>query len=181
MDAIRIWTGTFTLKQVTCPHCKLTGALILHGYLYGYSENPFNKIAVRGRRIFCNNRKKRRNGCGHTFCVLAVNIIKNFCITAKSLWCFLKNIVTSLSKIEAFRRLEFPLSDSSCYRLWKRFSMSQSRIRAFLVKLSQAPKLPGASCPVAQTIAHLESAFSNDSLPTSPIAAFQEHFQTSLL
>jgi len=96
------------LKQLPCPHCKLTGALILHGYLSGYDENFFNKKAVRGRRIFCSTRRRRSKGCGRTFCVLSAGILKNFSITVKSLWCFLKNVVTSSSKIEAFRCLEFP-------------------------------------------------------------------------
>lgn len=166
------------LKQLPCPHCKLTGALILHGYLCGYSENSFNKKVKRGRRILCNNRKKHAKGCGRTFCVLGVNIIKNFCISANSLWCFLKDVVRLRNKIGALRRLDFSLSDSSAYRLWKRFLNCQSRIRTLLIRLSPSPRLPRTSCPAVQTIEHLESAFSHSSCP---IAAFQDHFQVSLI
>ena len=171
----------FTLKQLPCPHCKLAGALILHGYLNGYDEGPLNKKVVRGRRIFCSNRRKHFKGCGLTFCVLLAGILKNFSITAKSLWCFLEHILPSSSKIEAFRYLKFPMSASSCYRLWKRFSTSQSRIRTFLVRLSTPPELPITSCPTTQTIAHLESAFGNRTTLTSPVAAFQAYFQIPLL
>ncbi len=129
------------LKQLPCPHCKLTGTLILNGRLKGFAEDSYTKKTVTGRRVFCNNRRKRSKGCGRTFCVLPAGILKHFCVTANSLWCFLKNMVKSTSKIEAFRRIEFPLSNSSCYRLWKRFSKSQSRIRTFLVKLTSAPEL----------------------------------------
>ncbi len=166
------------LKQLPCPHCKLTGALILHGYLIGYGESSFNKKVNRGRRIFCNNRKRHAKGCGLTFSVLAVNIIKNFCITAKSFWYFLKNVVKLRNKREASRIAEFPLSDSSVYRIWKRFLNSQSRIRTLLIRLSQAPKLPGTSCPAVQTIMHLKSAFSHS---LCPIAVFHDYFQASLL
>ncbi len=170
-----------TLKQLPCPHCKLTGALILHGYLRGYDEESLNKKVVRGRRIFCSYRRKRVKGCGITFCVLLAGVLKKFSITAQSLWRFLRSIADSSSKIEAFRCLKSPMSVSSCYRLWKRFSTSQSRIRTFLASLSPPPKLPTTSCPIAQTIAHLESVFCNRTMPTSPIAAFQAHFQIPLL
>ncbi len=172
----------FSLKQLPCPHCKLTGALILHGYLNGYDEGSHNKKVVRGRRIFCSNRRKHSKGCGLTFCVLLASMLKNFSITAKSLWCFLKHILSSSSKIEAFRYLKYPMSVSSCYRLWKRFSTSQSRIRAYLARLSTPPELPTTYCPTSQTIAHLlESAFGNCTTLTSPVAAFQAYFQIPLL
>jgi len=166
------------LKQVLCLYCKQAGTLILHGFIYGYSENGDNKKVVRGRRIFCNNRKKSKKGCGCTFSVLAVNIIKNFRITAKSLWCFLSNLVKLPSKIEAFRKLEFPLHDSSAYRLWKKFTNSQTKIRPRLLKLLPAPILPKVSCPTIQTIEHLKSVFNNSSCP---IVDFQNKFQVSFI
>jgi hypothetical protein len=113
--------------------------------------------------------------------VLAVDIIKNFCITAKSFWCFLKNIVKLTNKIEALRRVALSIGNSSAYRLWKSFLNSQSRMRSLLTRLSPAPEVPTTCCPAVQTIAHLESAFRNDSLLTSPIAAFQAHFQIPFL
>ncbi len=169
------------LKQLPCPHCKSIGTLILNGRLMGYAEDSHTKKTVRGRRVFCNNRRKRSNGCGITFCVLLAGILKNFSITANSLWCFLKSMVKSSSKIEAFRRIKSSMSNSSCYRLWKSFSKSQSTIRSSLVKFSSVPTLCKTIHPEFQTIAHLESAFSNYSHPNSPIAAFQTHFQAPFL
>ncbi len=166
------------LKQLPCPFCKLIGALILHGYLRGYGESTVNNNDVRGRRIFCNSRKRHTKGCGRTFCVLTVNIIKSFCITANSFWCFLKAAVKPMSKIEAIKIAEFPLSVSSAYRHWKRFLDCQSRIRTYLLRLCREPKLPKTSCPAIQTIEHLKSTFKHSSCP---IAAFQDYFQTSFI
>lgn len=166
------------LKQLPCPHCKLTGALILHGYLCGYDEKAFNKRVIRGKRIFCNNRKKHGTGCGRTFSVLAVSMLKKFCISANSFWSFLKNVIKLANKIEALRTLKLPLSNSSAYRLWKRFSHAQSRIRSYLTRHCPKPKLPITSCPATETIVHLESVF-NDS--SCAISAFQERFQVSFL
>ena len=166
------------LKQTLCPFCKVIGSLILHGYLRGYGENSFNRNDVRGRRVFCNNRKKHKKGCGRTFCVLAVNIIKNFSISANSLWCFLKNVGKHLSKIEAYKTGKFPLSISSTYRIWKRFLNSQSQIRTHLIKICREPEVPETSCPGIQTIEHLKSAFSQSSCP---ITAFQDYYQASFI
>jgi len=43
------------LKQYPCPHYKLIGFIILHGFLRGYDESsPIERI-IRGRRIYCSN------------------------------------------------------------------------------------------------------------------------------
>ncbi len=47
-----IETIHFQLKQTACPHCKLIGFLILHGFLRGYAEKDANEKVIRGRRIF---------------------------------------------------------------------------------------------------------------------------------
>jgi len=166
------------LKQILCPGCKQPCTLILYGFIYGFDEKGDNKQKVRGRKVFCNSRKKRNKGCGRIFRVLASNIIKNYIITAKSLWCFLNNSVKLPSKIEAFRNLEFPLHDSSTYRLWKKFKNSQSKIRTYLNNLLPAPDLPGVTNPMIQTINHLKLVFNNS---TCPIAEFQNKFQTSFI
>ncbi|MBU1913243.1 MAG: hypothetical protein KKB22_06915 [Candidatus Omnitrophica bacterium] len=150
----------------------------MHGYLYGYDENAFNKKIIRGRRIFCNNRKKHKPGCGRTFSVLAVNMLKNFSITADSLWQYLTGLLNITNKTNAFISLKFTLSISSAYRLWKRFSISQSRIRSYLVRLCPPPECPDTPCAGIQTISHLASAFPDSSCP---IAAFQQRFQVSFL
>jgi hypothetical protein len=65
------------LKNNPCPHCRITGCLILHGYLYGYKEDTSSKKVKRGHRIFCNNRLNRKvKGCGRTFSILISGFIK---------------------------------------------------------------------------------------------------------
>ena len=39
------------LKLIKCPHCKLIGFLILHGYLYGYDEKIYNRYAFDIKKI----------------------------------------------------------------------------------------------------------------------------------
>lgn len=168
-----------TLKLSPCPHCKLIGALILHGFLYGNEEGASdNNRHIRGRRIICNGRKKHNKGCGQTFSIKAANTIRNVCITAQSLWSFLTDILMEHSKASAFIKLTDRIHPSSAYRLYKRFSKGQSRIRSFLSRLDPRPKLPTTSCATTQTIAHLKSVFATD---PCPITAFQMHFQVSFL
>lgn len=166
------------LKQMPCPHCGLIGALVLNGRLYGYDERLQNKKIIRGRRIFCNNRKARNNGCGGSFCILAADVIKNFSISAHSLWSFLKGIINLPDRLPSFRKLDTTFNESSAYRLWKRFKNGQARIRGFLTRHSPRPKLPVTPCAVTQTIAHLRSVFKETACP---IAAFQRRFQVSFL
>lgn len=168
----------FGLKQQACPHCRLIGALILHGYLYGYDESATDKRVVRGRRIFCNNRKKRRPGCGRTFSVLSADRIKKFGITAVNVWIFLTQFMLLANKAAALRQLKISISASAAYRLWKRFADRQSPIRTALSRLCPPPKQPSATEPAIQTLAHLEAAFSPCACP---IAAFQKRFQLSFL
>ena len=56
------------LKLTPCPHCKVVGTLIRHGFLYGFDDSSPRQKTVRARRIFCSNRNARP-GCGRTFSV----------------------------------------------------------------------------------------------------------------
>lgn len=165
------------LKQTTCPHCRLSGYLNLHGYLRGYDEKACCGKVIRGRRIFCCGRN-RRGGCGRTFSVLAFNVLKKFIITAESFWGFLNNIAKGKDKNNSLRSLRIPFSVSSAYRLWKRFSLAQTKIRLRLLKICSPPVSPHSRQPAIQTILHLKLAFKN---ARCPIAAFQDYFQASFL
>lgn len=167
----------FLLKQMPCPHCKEIGSLILHGYLYGYDEKVYGKRIIRGRRIFCSNRR-RRKGCGRTFSLLKSNMLKGFNIGAESFWRFLRGIVKGRDKIQAFRHLRLSFSNTTVYRLWKRFSQCQSRIRTHLFTRHPPPKLLHVHSPAIQTILHLKSVFKRG---PCPICAFQECFQMAFL
>lgn len=165
------------LKQTQCQYCKLTGYLILHGFLYGYDEEVYNKRKIRGHRVFCSNRNKR-SGCGKTTCILKTNILKRFSITAIKLWFFMKNISSGMNKLQSFNQLNLNYSNTTIYRLFNTFKSRQSWIRTYLVNISPTPVLKQEHDPVAQTIFHLRSAFNRY---LSPIAGFQELLQISFL
>lgn len=166
------------LKLTSCPHCRAEGTLILYGKLYGYAETDENQKSCRGRRVFCNNRKKRNNGCGHTFSVRAAYKIKRLRLSAETLWAFFKLVSVLGNKAEALRALKVDWSISSAYRIWKRFVNGQSRIRTALIKCCALPELPHSKEPTEQTIAHLEGAFQREKCP---ITAFQHRLQISFL
>jgi len=162
------------LKLLLCPHCQVSGYLILHGFLYGYSETDSSKIR-RGHRIFCSNRQNK-NGCGRTFSILVSAFIKNFMIAVNTLWCFLKKITEGLSLACAFRETGSQMEQTSPYRLFRKFKNNQVRIRTYLTGLKDPPGLKQIKDPAIQTILHLKSVFNH-----SPVCQFQHHFQTSFL
>jgi hypothetical protein len=159
------------LKGMACPHCKVTGLLVRHGFLRGYDEtNPRDKT-VRARRIFCSNRN-RRQGCGRTFSVWLADKIRRLSLTAGCLWTFLQSVVAD-GLIAAIRRVDCHLSDRQMQRIWKRFDLGQSQIRTALWQHSEPPERPAQS-PAAEVLAHLQAAFPNSDCP---IAAFQHALQ----
>ena len=156
----------------------MTGALILHGRLLGYSENDDVQKSCRGRRVFCNNRKARNNGCGHTFSVWSADILKRLRLSAHTLWTFFKLAISLSNTAHALRSVNVDFSISSAYRIWNRFLDGQSHIRTALAMRCPSPDLPRALQPVEQTIAHLETAFPGEGCP---ITAFQHQIQRSFL
>lgn len=105
------------LKHTPCPHCKTIGALIRHGYLRGYDEDDPRRKSVRARRLFCNNRKTRNNGCGRTFSVWAAEKIRRLSLHTGSLWKFLQGVAAGQSMLQAFRGLPRMLTDRAAYPL----------------------------------------------------------------
>ncbi len=165
------------LKLMACPHCKLNGYLILHSRLYGNADNSDTDLIQRGRRIFCNNRKKRK-GCGGTFSILKSTFIKHFSISARALWRYLENLLNGKNKAQAFRSSGCSLGNSSVYRLYRRFQYGQARIRTFLARVKDPPCLSDTGHPVLLTLMHLKTIFKNC---LCPISAFQHQFQASFL
>jgi hypothetical protein len=166
------------LKQTPCPHCKVVGALIQHGFLYGFDEsNP--RPAVRARRIFCSNRNARR-GCGRTFSVWLADKIRRLGLTAGALWRFLQRAAAG-PIATAIGTAACHLSDRTWQRIWKRFEHGQSKIRTALLGRCPPPELPPRSppqprqTPAAQVLAHLQAAFPD---ADCPIAAFQHSLRT---
>jgi hypothetical protein len=164
------------LKLTLCPHCNARGFLILHGYLYGYSETGMERIR-RGHRIFCSNRKMKK-GCGRTFSILISVLIKNFILSTETLWCFLDKVKDGMSLAESFRASGSDMSDGAIYRILRKFRHNQVYIRTLLTGRRAPPDIKHVKDPVIQTIIHLKTAF-NGSL--CPVSQFQYHFQTSFL
>lgn len=161
------------LKLTPCPHCQVVGALILHGFLFGFDENHTKHKTPRARRIFCSNRQARP-GCGRTFPVWLADKIRRLGLTTAALWRFLLRAVTD-GILAAMRGLDCHLSDRTLLRLWQRFRHGQSHIRTALFGRCPPPQLPAEHRPAAQVLAHLQAAFPD---APCPIAAFQHTLRT---
>jgi hypothetical protein len=163
------------LKQTPCPHCKVVGTLIRHGFLRGFDDSSPQRKTVRARRIFCSNRNACR-GCGRTFSVWLADKIRRLSLTTGALWRFLQRAAAG-PILAAIRAVDCHLSDRTLQRIWKRFDQGQSKIRTALLTRCPPPELPAepAHRPAAQVLAHLQAAFPDASCP---IAAFQHSLRT---
>ena len=156
------------LKQTACPHCKVVGTLIRHGFLYGFDDSSPQRRTLRARRIFCSNRHARP-GCGRTFSVWLADKIRRLSLTTGGVWRFLQRVADDGIRA-AIRVANGHLSDRTWCRIWKRFDLGQSKIRTALLGRCPPPELPAEHRPAAHVLAHLHAAFPND---PCPIAAFQ--------
>lgn len=161
------------LKLTPCPHCQAVGALIRHGFLYGFDDSSPRRKTPRARRIFCCNRNAR-HGCGHTFSVWAADKIRRLGLTTGRLWRFLQHAVAH-GIFAASRDSDCHLSDRTLLRIWQRFQLGQSNIRTALFGCCPPPELPADHQPATHVLAHLQAAFPN---AHCPIAAFQLTFRT---
>jgi hypothetical protein len=163
------------LKRTACPHCKVTGYLIRHGFLRGYDEASPKPHSPRARRIFCSNRNARL-GCGHTFSIWRADKIRRLSLSTTTLWKFLQRAVAG-SLAAAIRAADLSRSDRTWRRLWKRFHLGQSMIRTALLQRCPPPQLPPVPAlpPPAHVLAHLQTAFPDSDCP---IAAFQHTMHT---
>jgi hypothetical protein len=66
------------------------------------------------------------------------------------------------------------MSQTSTYRLFRKLTINQARIRAFLTRINDPPAAGHAKNPLIQTILHLNRVFA---CAACPIAEFQHHFQ----
>ena len=164
------------IKIYPCPHCKLIGFLIMHGYLTGYDENNQSDIIKRGYRIFCSNRDNRK-GCGKTFSIIKSCFIKGFTITANTVNLFISNIVNGFNISRSFYLTNIKISISSIYKLYNRFKLTQPQIRSILFADSKPPENNKTDNPVILTYLHIKQRFKDQDCP---ITAFQHHFQRSI-
>ena len=163
------------IKFIPCPHCGLTGYLIGHGYLRGYSESGQAQV-VRGRRFFCSNRY-RKNGCGHTFSVMLASVVRRFSVRATTLWQLLQVVADGFNINAGWQRVRTGFSVQTGYRLWRRFERSQTHIRTLLCRIEPPPDSDSQQ-PLIQLIQHFKAAFAIDSCP---LEGFQIRFQQSFL
>lgn len=160
------------LKLTPCPHCDVTGTLIRHGILTGFDDaNPPRK-ALRARRVFCSNRR-RRPGCGRTVSVWLAHKIQRLSLGTRTLADFLRRVVAG-TVAAATRDTHVPLSDRTLRRIWQRFDHAQSQIRTALCLRCPPPTGPPDPGPrpiLAEVFAHLLAAFPDTD---DPLAAYQQ-------
>ncbi len=156
------------LKQRECPHCRIIGSLILHGYLKGYAPGSFTDRCSRGHRIFCSNRGKRK-GCGRTFSIIMSMFMRGFTFCTKLISGFLKGLL----KGHAAARVPESMSVSSAYRIRKMFDINQPFIREKLLNKTKPPFCLFPD-PLHKTINHLQFCFP---VSEDPVQAFQLHLQ----
>lgn len=159
------------LKSVPCPRCRGVGHLNRHGHLHGYGEEGSERV-VRGWRIFCSNRGRRR-GCGRTHSVLLATLLPRRSVRAAQFWKFLQSCVSGSSLKAAWETVTSTFSLECGYRLWKVFVKTQPRLRSLLYRIVKPGDSPFKNS-LFQTIEHLHSAFSE---AECPLRAFQLHFQ----
>jgi hypothetical protein len=162
------------LKQTPCPHCKVVGALIRHGYLCGYDETNSLHRTLRARRIFCSNRNARP-GCGRTFSVWLADKIRRLSLTTRALGRFLKHAVAGSIAAAVRAVADCRRSDRTWQRVWKRFDLGQSKIRTALSAWRRPPPEATSRRPAMHVLAHLQAAFPD---AHCPIAAFQHTLRT---
>jgi hypothetical protein len=162
-------------KQLECPHCRRVGNLIGHGFLKGYAERTQER-EVRGRRFFCSNRFRRR-GCGRTFSVLLASVMKRFVVRARLLSRFAEAVLQGRTRRAAWAQAASgALSLSTGYRLWRRLTLAQSRLRTLAAQLA-APPASSAAEPFGQLLSHLRCAVGE---ADCVFEGFQSAFQAEL-
>lgn len=161
-----------SIKQCQCPFCRMVGRLIFHGYLRGYSESSSERV-IRGRRIFCNNRKRSR-GCGKTFSLLFLRFIRGCIIGSKTVSEVIKRLAEGVVPAVVERNVLPFFSSGYIYGFMSRLRRRQSFLRSLLLKLCQPNDNKGTD-PLLQTLRHLFNAFPG----SCTVNDFQSHFQVS--
>ena len=164
-----------SLKQFACPFCRTVGKLNRHGYLRGYSEVSSGRV-VRGRRVFCNNRK-RSSGCGKTFSLLLLSFIRGCIVGSKTVSELLLRLFRGEQPAGIAREILPHLSERYVYGLHSRLRLRQPFLRSSLITCS-TPVENSSSNPLFQTLSHLYSIFFSKD---NAVAAFQHCFQLSFL
>jgi hypothetical protein len=161
------------LHLLRCPFCGAVGTMVRHGYIRWF-ETP-EKNGIRAWRIRCK-KSPRRRGCGRAPSIRLGDCIPRRCFDAKQLWAFIQALLKARSIKAAWEQAGIPMSLDTGYRLYRRLGRCQSVLRTHLCARAPPPRVK-AGVPLFQVFAHLKEAFGN----SSPIRAYQEHFQRSVL
>lgn len=159
------------LKSVTCPHCRAVGHLNRHGYLRGYAERG-NEREVRGWRVFCSNRGRRR-GCGRTYSILLAGVLRRRSVSAARFWAFLNGVLKGASVQKSWEAVRSGFSVECGYRLWSAFRRFETTLRTLLCRIEEPP-CKRSRYSWSQTLEHLRKIFG---AKPCPIAAWQLRFQ----
>lgn len=164
------------VKQVTCVHCGSVGTLNLHDRVYGNHCCDADKRRMRGRRLWCSNRGKRR-GCGRTMCIMHAHLLPRHTLDAASADSLMKGLGHGHSIRAAWLKACTPISLDGVYRFVRRLRRGLDRLRTALHARCRPPPSTSPD-PLIQTIAHLRDAFP---ATASPSAAFQLALQRPLM
>lgn len=143
------------LPLLVCVHCGRYGNLIGHGFLRGYAEHG-NERVVRGRRILCSGRGRKR-GCGRTVSMMLTHFVQRCVVTAVSLWALFSGLAEGLSVERAADKALFPLAPRSAYRTVAALKKRSLSWRSWLSETSTPPASDSA-CPLGYLRGHLTLA-----------------------
>jgi hypothetical protein len=157
------------LPSIACPRCHHTGALRRHGFIRGY-VSP-SEQGIRARRVYCH---PKRGGCGHAPSVRLAESLYHRCISAATLWAFLRAWMAGASTPNAWARADTGLSLRCAHRI---LANLRSRLASLRTALSARAPPPadqtGARNPSGQTLLHLLAVFETE----DPIRAYQAGVQ----
>lgn len=129
---------------------------------------------MRGRRVFCSNRG-RRKGCGLTFPIFLANILPRHSVTAAIFWQLLLGLLAGSSLKSVAQGLRLPFALETLYGVTRRLRRRLDVVRTFLCR-EQMPPQSAHSDALLQTVEHFAALFAG-----SAIQEFQLHFQRPLM
>lgn len=157
-------TRALNPKLHPCPHCGRSGTLVGHGFVRGYAHDSSCRI-VRGRRLLCSNRYRRR-GCGRTTAILLASTLARRVANT-----------STLAAVVAVSQAAIQLSKRTATRLRRRWRHAGHALRTRLCSVKPPPQTSTAD-PLAHLLEHLRLVFAD---ARCPFEAYQLHFQAHLL
>ncbi len=155
------------LPEAVCPHCGARGALVRHDNIWrsGGAEN-----GLRGKRVFCDNRKGR--GCGGTVAFWLSDTLRGRCLRAAELMRFILGVLAGSSVWKAWKNAETGMTIRTGCRTFTRFVDTQSVIRTELFGLTP-PTLQGKEkTSLSATLKILK-----ETLGVNAVSAYQKTLQ----